>query len=167
MVDWRLKHVLKTTSPQLKRAVAYIKSNDVAQYRRTIRWLAQPAQLHGTVAWNGCRGRWRSIALDALKEMTRGVELSDGRSHFRNGCIVIRDAMPRLTPPTNQIRISSVHLPVVNRSSVSYPYICTSCTQLIFLHRSLCKHASRPSGIHACTPRCNLRHHRALHACVP
>ena len=162
MVDWRLKHFLKTTSPQLKRAVAYIKSKDVAQYRRTISSLAQ---LHGTVVM--CRGRWRSIALDALKEMTRGVELSDGRSHFRNGCIVIRDAMPRLTPPTNQISISSVHLPVVNRSSVSYPYICTSCTHLIFLHRSLCKHASRPSSIHTCTPRCNLRHHRTLHACVP
>ena len=98
MVIQRLRYMLKTTSPQLKRAVAYIKSKDVAQYRRTIRSLAQ---LHGTVACNRCRGRWRSIALDALKEMTRGVELSDGRSHFRNGCIVIRDAMPRLTPPTN------------------------------------------------------------------
>ena len=163
MVIQRLRYMLKTTSPQLEKAVAYVKSKDVAKYRRMISSLAQ---LIGTVAWRH-RG-WRSIALDALKEMTRGVELSDGRSHFRNGCIVIRDAMPRLTPPTNQISISSVHLPVVNRSSVSYPYyVCTSCMQLIFLHRSLCKHASRPSGIHAYTSRCNLRDHRALHACVP
>ena len=95
-----METLLKNTSPQLEKAVAYIKSADVAQYRRMIGVLAKA---HRAIANKFGKGacEWHSVVLNVVKEMTRGVELSDGRSHFRNGCIVVRDAMPRLTPPTN------------------------------------------------------------------
>ena len=64
-----MKKLLKRTSPELEKAVAYMKSKDVAQYNRMIGVLAKMHPMHGTVR----SFAWRSLALDLVKEMTRGL----------------------------------------------------------------------------------------------